>query len=156
MYVPIDGLMDFSTTAISSLNVSNNSLEFDDLEPLLSQGLTEPQIQYSDQADIFFNEDTGGIAIEKPHLLDTIVSISSEGAANSYTFTRNGTAVAQGADFNIVNDTLEILSIDFDNMGEFAASVTNSSFPSLTLQVTPQIVYAVADLTMNIVDQRVR
>ncbi|MEM7297451.1 MAG: T9SS type A sorting domain-containing protein, partial [Bacteroidota bacterium] len=145
----IDGLIDFSSTAINNLNVSGNDLDFDDLEPLV--GI--PTFVYTNQSNILFNEDAGGVAIEVDHLADTIISINTGGAANSYSFTRNGTVVTQGADFNILNDTLEILSIDFDNMGEFAASVTNSLLPDLTLQVTPQIVHAVADLSMTIVDQ---
>lgn len=144
----ISGLMDFSGTAITNLDVSNNSLEFDDLEPLL--GITT--LAYANQAPILFVEYNAGDTIERPHLSNFTLSITTGGTANSYSFFRNGAGISQGADFNITGSMLEIVAIDFDNMGVFTASVTNSLVPGLTLQVTQQEVLAVADLSMQIVD----
>ncbi len=144
----IEGLMDFSGTTIANLDVSGNSLEFDDLEPLI--GISS--LTYSGQAPIFFEEYNAGDTIERPHLSSPILSIVTGGTANSYAFERNGIAISQGADFNISGSTLEIVAIDFDNMGEFTASVTSSLLPDLTLAVTAQEVLAVADLSMLITD----
>ncbi|WP_420317120.1 Ig-like domain-containing protein [Ekhidna sp.] len=144
----ISGLMDFDSTSISNLDVSTNALDFGDLEPLL--GIAS--LTYTPQADIFFTEDTGGDPIKTPHLSDTTLAIDIGGTTNAYLFFRNGSEISQGADFNIVDSAVSILSIDYDNMGEFSATVTNSQLPDLTLEVTPQIVYAIADLDMSIVD----
>ncbi|WP_425389777.1 Ig-like domain-containing protein [Ekhidna sp.] len=144
----ITGLMDFGTTTISDLDVSSNSLTFEDLEPLI--GISS--LTYSPQSSLTFNQDTGGDPIEVPHLNDTTIAITTGGSNNAYVFYRNGSAITQGSDFTIADSALTILSIDYDNMGEFSAEVTNSQLPDLTIQVDPQIVYAVADLGMTIVD----
>ena len=144
----ISGLMDFGATSVASLDVSGNALEFDDLEILI--GITT--LSYEDQAPIFFVEYNAGDTIERPHLSSPLLSISTGGTSNSYAFSRNGAAISQSADFNISGPILEIVEIDFDNMGEFAASVTNSLLPDLTLAVVAQEVLAVADLSMLIVD----
>lgn len=144
----IEGLMDFASTSVIALDVSNNALEFDDLEPLI--GI--PTLLYSNQASIFFEEYNAGDTIERPHLSSPILSIVTGGTANAYSFSRDGATISQGADFNITDATLEIIEIDFDNMGEFTASVTNSLLPDLTLAVEPQEVLAVADLSMLITD----
>lgn len=144
----VDGLMDFGATIISILDVSGNSLEFDDLEPI--SGIST--ITYNNQAPIFFVEYNAGDTIERPHLSSPILSISTGGTANSYSFSRNGSTISQGVDFNISSSTLEIVEIDFDNMGEFTAEVTNSILPNLTIAVEPQEVLAVADLSMVITD----
>ena len=144
----ITGLMDFSTTSIIDLDVSTNRLEFDDLEPLV--GISN--LTYSPQPNLFFDEDTGGIPIEQPHLSNPSLTISTGGSTNEYSFSRNGQAISQGTDFNIVDGQVQIVAIDYDNMGEFAAEVTNPQLPALTLQVEPQTIWAVADLEMTIVD----
>ncbi|MEP1034236.1 T9SS type A sorting domain-containing protein [Ekhidna sp.] len=144
----IDGLMDFGATIISILDVSSNSLEFDDLEPLL--GIAT--LSYDNQAPIFFVEYNAGDTIERPHLSSPILSIATGGTANTYSFSRNGSSLSQSGDFNISGATLEIVQIDFDNMGVFTGSVTNSLLPDLTLAVESQEVLAVADLSMLITD----
>ncbi|WP_421763866.1 Ig-like domain-containing protein [Ekhidna sp.] len=145
----IQSLMDFSGTAISDLDVSTNELEFDDLEPLV--GIAT--LTYAPQADLFFDEDTGGDPIKHPHLSDTSLTVTTGGSTNTYTFFRNANAIAQGAGFNIVDSTFTIVAIDFDNMGEFNGEVTNAQLPDLTLQVLPQTVLAIADLSMTITDE---
>lgn len=145
----IQGLMDFGSTTINDLDVSTNELEFDDLEPLVGVST----LTYAPQADLFFDQDTGGDPIKHPHLSDTSLTVSTGGTTNTYTFFRNSNVISQGIDFNIIDSVLSILSIDFDNMGEFSATVSNSQLPDLTLTVVPQIVYAVADLGMTIVDE---
>ncbi len=144
----INALMDFSSTMISDLDVSSNSLEFDDLEPLVAIAT----LSYDNQAPIFFDEYNSGTPIESPHLSSPTLNVTTGGANNSYSYSRDGSAISQSTDFNISGSTLEIAEIDFDNMGEFAGSVTNSLLPDLTLSVIPQVVLAVADLSMVIVD----
>ncbi|MEO9483073.1 MAG: T9SS type A sorting domain-containing protein [Ekhidna sp.] len=144
----IDALMDFGGISITNLDVSDNALEFDDLEPL--SGIST--LTYANQTAIFFVEYNSGDTIERPHLSSPVLSITTGGAANVYSFARDGAAISQGADFNISGATLEIIEIDFDNMGVFTASVTNPTFPDLTLSVVAQEVLAVADLSMVITD----
>lgn len=144
----ITGLMDFGATSITDLDVSTNQLEFDDLEPLV--GISS--LTYSPQPNLFFDEDTGGTPIEQPHLSTPSLTVITGGSTNVYTFYRNGIEVTQGSDFNIADGEIQIVAIDYDNMGEFTAEVTNTQLPDLTLQVEPQIVWATADLEMTIVD----
>lgn len=144
----IDGLMDFGATTVSILDVSNNELEFDDLESLV--GIST--LTYANQASIFFVEYNAGDTIESQHLSSPILSITTGGTANAYSFARNGTTISSGTDFNVSGSTLEIVEIDFDNMGVFTASVTNTLLPDLTLDVESQEILAVADLAMEITD----
>ncbi len=143
----ISGLMDFSTTTISTLNVSNNSLEFDDLEPLI--GISD--LDYENQASLNF-DGLDGEPIKIFHLGDPGLDITTGGTANVYNWYRNDVVISSGSEFNIVDNTLEILDIDFNNMGEFRVEVTNTIVPDLVIDVGPQIIWATANLSVDVTD----
>ncbi|MEM6642511.1 MAG: T9SS type A sorting domain-containing protein [Bacteroidota bacterium] len=143
----ITGLLDFSQLPIQSLDVSGNKLEFDDLEPVVSI----QTLDYSNQVSIRFNE-----AAEEPikifHLLDPGLSITTGGSANEYRWFRNEELIETGVEFSVSGANLEILDVDFDNMGAFTAEVSSSLVPGLIIEVDAQEILAIADLTINVVD----
>lgn len=143
----ITGLMDYSGTTISSLNVSDNQLEFDDLEPVA--GIST--VDYSNQASIQFNESMGA-PIEARYDTDYTLSVSIGGSNNTYTWYRNDVQISSGDDFIINNATNVILAIDYDNMGTFRTEVTSPLVPGLTIDLDPQDVLAVADIIMRLTD----
>ncbi|WP_420576463.1 BspA family leucine-rich repeat surface protein [Ekhidna sp.] len=146
----ISGLMDFAPTAMNNLNVSGNSLTFGDLEPLMSLDITT--LNYANQASIQFLEDNGGEPILEPHLGDPDLEVITDGSDNVYTWYRNDVTISSGTEFGIFGGTLVINDIDYENMGEFRAEVTNNIVTGLVVDVDPQIVYATADVTMTLND----
>ena len=146
----ITGLMDFSSTSVSTLFVNSNILEFDDLEPLVALDIAT--LDYSDQANVQFNETTDESAIEVRYTNDYSLSITIGGSNNSYSWFRNGSAISTGTEFIISDAEVVIQSIDYDNMGEFNVEITSSAVPGLTIDVDPQIVWAVADMQVSVSD----
>ena len=145
----LTGLIDFTGTAITDLNVSSNNLEFDDLEPIV--GINT--VDYSNQASIPFSESTGGDQIEVRFMNDFSLSISIDGSDNAYTWYRNDVEIGTTENEFIINDRIGvILGIDFDNMGTFRAEVTNSLVPGLIIDIDPQDVFAVVDVTVRLID----
>lgn len=157
----INGIGDISNlVALTDLDVSANELEFDDLEPLVPLAITN--FTYNNQASLQFiaeanqanlkQTDRLGTVRIAPHLDPYTISFSTGGTTNSYTYLVDGTPIANGGDYTIVVSTATINSINFDNMGEFSAQVTNSQLPDLTLNVDPEYVFATADIEMTITD----
>ncbi|WP_370088103.1 LamG-like jellyroll fold domain-containing protein [Ekhidna sp.] len=151
----ITGLMDFTPTVMNNLNVSGNSLTFGDLEPLI--GITT--LNYSNQASIQFDPETDpallsvtGDSILIPNTQNYTVGITTGGSANQYTWYRNDVALATNSEFTVAGSALEIITIDYDNMGTFRAEVTSSLVPGLTIDVDPQIIYATAEVQMRLTD----
>jgi hypothetical protein len=129
----ITSIPDFtSNTTITTLNVSNNRLDFSSLEP--NAGITG--FSYLNQADF-------GKAI------DSLVAVNSyyefkanAGGTNSvYTWKRNGALVA-----NANSSTYAIPNIGRSTMGDYIAEVTNPSLPGLTLKSTLQRTRAYANI----------
>lgn len=143
----ITGLMDFSSTSIVSLNVSGNRLQFDDLEPVV--GITT--VDYANQASIKFNEAIA-TSIKVRYTTNSSLSIAAGGSSNQYNWFINEsiTPIATNADFTVNGSSLDIVSIDYDNMGAFRAEVTNALVPNLTIAVDPQKVLAIADFEVRV------
>jgi hypothetical protein len=141
----ITGLMDFAETGITNLNVSGNSLQFDDLEPLI--GITT--LNYDNQSSVQFIESLGE-AIKVRYTNNYNLSIAVAGSDNTYQWFRNGAAISTSADFTDNGDNLDIISIDYDNMGTFRAEVTSTLVPNLTINLDPQIVWAIADFEVRV------
>ena len=152
----VSSLLDFSAIPIQTLDVSDNKLDFGDLEPLI--GIST--FTYTNQANIQFDEETRSAFLRGSGTTDIIVpegnnyvlSITTPGSDNTYTWSRNGSVIATGDDFTVLGNLNEIVNIGFDNMGAFTATVTSGVLPDLTLNVDPQNVLAVADIDMRIVD----
>lgn len=143
----ISGLIDFTDVSITNLNVSGNRLEFDDLEPLT--GISN--LQYANQAGIQFDGFTGE-PVKIFHLEDPSLDIVSGGTANVYTWYRNDIQISSGEEFNISGASLDILDIDYNNMGAFRAEITNELVTGLTIEVGPQILLAIANIDVEVTD----
>ncbi|MEQ9466757.1 MAG: T9SS type A sorting domain-containing protein [Ekhidna sp.] len=141
------GLMDFTDVSISTLNVSGNNLEFDDLEPLI--GIAN--LQYANQASLQFDGFTGE-PVKIFHLEDPGLDIVSGGTANNYRWFRNDLEIFSGSEFSISGASLEILDIDYNNMGAFRAEITNELVTGLTIDVGPQVLLAIANIDVDVTD----
>ncbi|WP_420576460.1 T9SS type A sorting domain-containing protein [Ekhidna sp.] len=143
----ISGLMDFTDVSITSLNVSGNSLEFDDLEPLVGIG----DLEYVNQASLQFDGFTGE-PVKIYHLEDPGLEILSGGTANNYRWYRNDIEIFSGSEFNVSGASLDILDIDYNNMGAFRAEITNELVTGLTINVGPQVLLAIANIEVDVTD----
>jgi hypothetical protein len=117
---------------ISSLNVSNNKLTFESLEP--NAGV--PGLSYLTQADF-------GSARNESVAVGTTVTFEGDagGFGSSYQWTRNGGSVG-GATSAVYN----LEAIGKSTMGEYVVEVTNPLLPGLTLKSVTQKVLAHADV----------
>lgn len=127
-------LPDMSTLEnLTSLNVSNNRLGFDMLEP----NVDIMGINYSNQKsfgeDLYVQQDVGTsyeLVFDVP------------GSANQYRWVRNNQTPF------ITTDTPELTINDlrFENMGRYVLEATSDLVPDLTLSSRPQTVLAQADI----------
>ncbi|MEL6393859.1 MAG: hypothetical protein AAFR97_14015, partial [Bacteroidota bacterium] len=155
----LTGLIDFSGTMITRVNVANNHLTFEALEPLI--GTTT--FTYAPQADFRFAPENNADFLKDTELerLGTVrivprgasytLPTGLVGTANQYAWTLDSTLVA-GDRFTLDSSALRIDSIDIDNMGLFGLTVTNPALPDLTLAFLPEYVFAVVDLEMRLTD----
>ncbi|MEP0936598.1 MAG: LamG-like jellyroll fold domain-containing protein, partial [Cyclobacteriaceae bacterium] len=153
----ITGLMDFSTTTISTLLVNDNMLEFDDIEPLVSLGIGT--LDYTNQGSVQYNQTTDGSPIEVRYANDYTLSLGTNGqgvggSANDYVWFRNDVLISSGTDFGIAGPEVVLQPINYDNMGEFRTEVTSSLVPGLVIEADRQIVWAVADMVVSVVDEQ--
>ena len=155
----LTGLIDFANTSISSVAVENNSLTFEDLEPLVGTATFTyaPQAvrSFIPEADPNFLKDTElerlGIVRVVPRTQAYTLATGLNGAFNQYAWTLETEAI-DGARFTLDSSALTIDSIAFDNMGLFGLSVTNTTLPDLTLNFNPENVFAVVDVSMRLTD----
>ncbi|MDW3196736.1 MAG: T9SS type A sorting domain-containing protein [Cytophagales bacterium] len=117
----LTGLPNLSPLALATtINVSGNALEFDDLE---SNSSLESVMNYSPQAVLSSD-------------IDTLVALGSNmslqlmtaGANNSYQWQKDNTNID-----GETNDAIALNPIAFDDAGEYVLQVNNTSFPDLTL-----------------------
>ncbi|WP_420317119.1 FG-GAP-like repeat-containing protein [Ekhidna sp.] len=135
--------------SLTELDVSANLLEFDDLEPQRSIA----NFSYSDQKTrISFNETAIADSLLVRVFSDTSLTFNVGGEFNTYQWFRNGTLITSGADFDVNEDSLGILSIDYSNMGKFKAEARNDSLPDLTIAVDSMFAFAVADFSVDVND----
>ncbi len=129
-----------SNTEITSLNVSNNKLDFGSLEP----NATVPGFEYANQA-----------VLGEP--IDSLIEVGSSysinldagGASSEYVWRRNG-QVIEGA----TGPVYTIDAINRANMGEYGVTVTNPVVPGLTLTSAPHVALAYANVSGSLfVDQ---
>ena len=129
----LTALPDFTLNPeVTSLNVSDNNLDFASLEP--NAAITG--INYLIQGDLGAALDTA-IAVGTPYTFD----ISAGGASSQYQWKRNGEPV-NGATSSI----LTLPGITRQTMGEYVLEATNPTLPGLTLKSTIQNVLAYANL----------
>lgn len=118
---------------ISSLNVSNNQLDFGSLEPNASvAGLS------------YLNQDKIGSPIDTAIAVGSAFtfSVPAGGASSEYQWSQNGSPVA-GAN----GPTYLLSAIDRQGMGEYTAKITNPLLPGLTLNSAVEKVLAYAEVS---------
>ena len=117
---------------VSSLNVSDNNLDFTSLEP----NAAVLGINYLVQGDIGLPVDTA-IAVGSPYAF----AIPIQGTNSQYIWKHNGSPVPGATDA-----TFQLPAISRQTMGEYVAEVTNPSLPGLVLKSTVQKVLAYANV----------
>jgi len=120
------------STGLTSLNVSNNKLDFASLE----ENASITGINYSDQAEIGSPQDVL-VDVGEPYGFSSV----TEGPSNIYQWKRNDVAVP-GAN----SDNFQIAAISRANMGTYICEVTNPKVPGLTLFSAPHRARAVASI----------
>jgi Leucine-rich repeat (LRR) protein len=135
--------------ALVDLDVSQNLFGFDDLEPLR----TVQNFNYSDQKTrISFSETAEADSLLIDVFFDAFLTVDVGGTFNTYHWSRNKSSITSNEQFAIQDSSLQIISIDYNNMGKFEAEVRNDSLPDLTLRVDSMFVFAVADFTVDVND----
>ncbi len=125
-------------TGVTDLNVSDNYLVFDDLEPLVG---TIATLNYAPQKPV--GESTRVIV---PRGSNYTVSFTAQ-PADTYQWNRNGEEVV-----GQTNTTYEVLDIRFETMGDFTLSMTDNDVPGLTLVSANQTVLASGGIEINVRD----
>ncbi|GCC52765.1 hypothetical protein SanaruYs_30040 [Chryseotalea sanaruensis] len=127
-------LPDFSgTTSLNYLEVRNNNLQFDALEPNILK-FSDP-VNYAPQNQIGTPQN---ISLVPGNALNIAFSIG--GSANTYTWRLNN--VIQPTE---IASTISIVSVQATNAGTWGLTITNSLVPSLTLTTSPAQVTVVAE-----------
>lgn len=127
---------DFSSLPMTSLNLSNNKLDFASLEGNATLGAV---VNYSNQKPIDLQlGDSVLVAAGTDYTLVTTIG----GTQNNYVISRNSTEVSNGA-----NSTYSIPAINRSNMGLYEVSVTNPLVPNLSLSILPTAILGVADVS---------
>ena len=125
---------DFTLNAeITSLNLSDNKLDFASLEPNASV----VGINYFIQDDIG-EPVQAEISVGSPYSF----SIPQQGTSSQYIWKRNG-VVVEGA----TGATFDLPAISRQTMGEYEAEITHPAFPGLILKSAVQKVLAYADVS---------
>lgn len=137
----ITGLPDMSTmTNLSTLNVSGNILDFEDLE----SNVNISGIDYSNQQSFGEANQTINISEGSDFLLEFLVN----GSVNNYQWQANGpviNGVIEGAN----TASISIEEINYDNMGTYTLIATSELVPNLTLSSHPVRVNATAEISLN-------
>ncbi|WP_416867653.1 MAG: cadherin-like domain-containing protein [Imperialibacter sp.] len=123
---------------LTTFNVSNNRLQFDDLEP--NVGIAS--INYAPQK-------LTGQARDEKIAVNTAVTVEVPvgGTANSYQWYRNGSPIAAGT-----SSTYQLGPIRYENMGSYELEITSSKVAGLTLRSEVQRVLGTAMITGSIID----
>ncbi|HYG03600.1 MAG TPA: T9SS type A sorting domain-containing protein [Chryseosolibacter sp.] len=120
-------------TALSSVNVSDNSLEFGSLEPNMSL----ESFLYDDQEQLGTAETLEVQAGTSPSL-----NVATSGSANTYQWYFNGEPIAQATASAYV-----IPAASRASFGDYHCEVTNALVPGLTLTSRPSTIFVVADIS---------
>ncbi|MBY0433744.1 MAG: T9SS type A sorting domain-containing protein [Cyclobacteriaceae bacterium] len=123
-------------TGITTLNVSNNRLDFGSLE----ENASIPGINYANQALI-----GSGVDVQVNVGLPFQFKVDVKGQSNQYQWKRNGQNVT-GA----TATTFDIAAIGRSNMGSYVCEIVNSRVPGLVLRSSNQRALAVASIEGNI------
>jgi hypothetical protein len=118
---------------LTTIDVSDNKLEFASLEPNASL----LNIDYSDQAPIG-TADTKTLRIDDGHQ----ISVTTSGANNQYQWKRDNAAIG-GA----TSSVYQIPKLTKVHQGTYTCDITNTVVPGLTISSAPETVILVADIS---------
>ena len=123
---------------LATFNVSNNRLQFDDLE----HNIGIASINYAPQK-------LTGQARDEKIAVNTAVTVEVPvgGTANSYQWYHNGSSIAAGT-----SSTYQLGPIRYENMGSYELEITSSKVAGLTLRSEVQRVLGTAMITGSIID----
>jgi len=135
---------------LQTLNVSNNLLDFGDLET--NSSIFSDATQYSPQVNL---GEADSLTFRKGS--EYTLSYNIGGNSNSYqwfvdrynTFPVDFVEIADNNQNSII-----ITDLDFNNMGTYYLEVTNEMLPGLTISSEPVQVWATADLTIDVTDDK--
>ena len=111
--------------ALQDLDVSGNRLQFGSLESVI---LAAPGVLYGPQKEVLTRVRSLE-SIGSTYTVDRTVT----GSGNSYTWIKNGSALAE------TTPTFDVTINDFTADGTYIARVTNTNVPGLTLTTTPVV-----------------
>ena len=147
----ITGLPDMTEMRVlTSANVSDNKLEFDDFErnaDILSIFTIGSQDPFGDPIDPVYIE--AGV--------DYPISVSLGGANNQYQWERRayvlyGDLPGFVADEGETDSSIILKNLRFDNMGTYRCVITNPTVPGLTLVSNEELVIGTVDLQGKVLD----
>lgn len=127
---------DFSSLPMTTLDLSNNKLDFASLEGNATLGAV---VNYSNQKPIDLQ--LGDSVLVDAGTSYTLIT-SVGGTQNTYDYLRNSTSVSTGTQASYT-----ISAINRNNMGTYQIQVTNPLVPNLTLSTIPVVVLGVADIS---------
>lgn len=138
-------LSDLTALSLTTVNVSNNILDFGGLESnasLVGQGGVT--FTYAPQTIIQMTvaEDT------IPKGSNGLASVTVGGGNNTFQWFLNGNTVASSD-----TDSYTVENIDFNNMGEYHCEITDTRFPDLTIESTRDNILASLTVMGKIIDQ---
>ncbi|WP_147303074.1 Ig-like domain-containing protein, partial [Marinoscillum furvescens] len=141
----ISTIPDFSSLAnLTSVDVSGNNLEFDDLEKNMD---LEATIAYADQRRIgVIERDTVYVGSE------VLLSVQAGGSANTYTWLLTNDLGEKVPVAGQTGPDLLLDGIGYETMGDYRVEVTNSLVPDLTLTTRLKQVMAVSNLKFLALD----
>ncbi|MBR10034.1 MAG: hypothetical protein CMP48_20390 [Rickettsiales bacterium] len=129
---------------LTSLDLSENNLDFGDLEPLVD--LTS--LSYSPQRNF------GSSLIDTLAIGSSVEFISSlDGTNNSYQWSYENLSGVEEDIPGAISDTYEIVGLAYENMGTYRLQVTSPLVPDLTLESFPKTVWASGSIRFHAVNQ---
>lgn len=123
---------------LTSFDVSDNRLGFEPLEDNAS--LAPGVLNYANQKNVDINE-TGDPAIKVQVNGNQMLSVTVNGANNTYQWSLNGNPIA-GA----TASTYDVTGIDITKMGNYSVATSNTVITDLQISSNPRTVLAVTDV----------
>lgn len=133
----IDSIPELTSLAnLNTVDVSDNRLQFDDLEVNASI----PNFTYTGQA--FDDPDS---EIRRAIGTDVILTVERDGNANTYQWFRNDDPVTGATE-----SSYTITNLMFDNMGDYRCEINNTLATDLTFESGTDLVLAITDVNGSI------
>ncbi len=133
LFTHVEGGINFSNNP--TINVSNNNLNFEDLEKL--DNSTIGTLNYANQTTVY---NTAKQQSGLPGLKDTLAIVGATAAGNQFQWYKDDVAIAGATDSLYV-----INSVQTSDTGEYTVKVTNSIYNGITIYREPITYDAICD-----------